>query len=164
MCGLCSGCTYIHTEVSRSALDVTGGWERFRDVFQRKGCRHDPHGQTNHQISRWALKRPAVPGMNVRLQGWTEQWSQSTVWTWWWWWWYKQKDCQTCMTARGDCEKYHSGIPNKLIRAVLVSKDSEHRVLIMLPPTNTQISDKTREEYCWPEQIWWEISWVKRSV
>lgn len=38
------------------------------------------------------------------------------------------------MTTRGDWEKYQSGRPNKLMRAVLVSYVSEQRVLRMLPP------------------------------
>lgn len=45
---------------------------------------------------------------------------------------------QTCMTTRGDWEKYHSGRLNRLSSAVLVSKDSEQRVLMMLPPTDTK--------------------------
>lgn len=45
---------------------------------------------------------------------------------------------QTCMTTRGDWEKYHSERPNRLSSAVLVSKDSEQRVLMMLPPTDTK--------------------------
>ncbi len=48
------------------------------------------------------------------------------------------ESCQTCMTTRGDWEKYHSERPNRLSSAVLVSKDSEQRVLMMLPPTDTK--------------------------
>lgn len=40
----------------------------------------------------------------------------------------------TWITTRGDWEKYHSGIPNRLSNAVLVSYVSEQRVLRMLPP------------------------------
>lgn len=40
----------------------------------------------------------------------------------------------TWMTARGDCEKYQRGKPNRLISAVFVSYVSEQRVLRMLPP------------------------------
>lgn len=42
------------------------------------------------------------------------------------------------MTTRGDCEKYQSGRPNRLMRAVLVSYVSEQRVLRMLPPECAQ--------------------------
>lgn len=42
------------------------------------------------------------------------------------------------MTTRGDWEKYQSGRPNKLIRAVFVSYVSEQRVLRMLPPEETE--------------------------
>ncbi len=48
------------------------------------------------------------------------------------------ESCQTCITTRGDWEKYHSERPNRLSSAVLVSKDSEQRVLMMLPPTDTK--------------------------
>lgn len=44
----------------------------------------------------------------------------------------------TWITTRGDWEKYQSGRPNRLIRAVLVSYVSEQRVLRMLPPACTQ--------------------------
>lgn len=40
----------------------------------------------------------------------------------------------TWITTRGDWEKYQSGIPKRLISAVLVSYVSEQRVLRMLPP------------------------------
>lgn len=40
----------------------------------------------------------------------------------------------TWITTRGDCEKYQSGIPKRLMSAVLVSYVSEQRVLRMLPP------------------------------
>lgn len=40
----------------------------------------------------------------------------------------------TWITTRGDWEKYHKGIPKRLINAVLVSYVSEQRVLKMLPP------------------------------
>lgn len=40
----------------------------------------------------------------------------------------------TWITTRGDWEKYHSGMPNRLMSAVLVSWVSEQRVLRMLPP------------------------------
>lgn len=46
------------------------------------------------------------------------------------------------MTTRGDCEKYHSGIPNRLISAVFVSYVSEQRVLRILPPAHTSVSCK----------------------
>lgn len=44
----------------------------------------------------------------------------------------------TWITTRGDCEKYHSGRPKRLMRAVLVSYVSEQRVLRMLPPAGLQ--------------------------
>lgn len=44
----------------------------------------------------------------------------------------------TWITTRGDCEKYHSGRPKRLMRAVLVSYVSEQRVLRMLPPAGVQ--------------------------
>lgn len=40
----------------------------------------------------------------------------------------------TWITTRGDWEKYQSGIPNRLMSAVLVSYVSEQRVLRTLPP------------------------------
>ena len=47
------------------------------------------------------------------------------------------------MTTRGDWEKYQSGRPNRLMRAVLVSYVSEQRVLRMLPPEHTKRKNKT---------------------
>lgn len=44
----------------------------------------------------------------------------------------------TWMTTRGDWEKYQSGRPNRLMRAVFVSYVSEQRVLRMLPPEHAQ--------------------------
>lgn len=44
----------------------------------------------------------------------------------------------TWMTTRGDWEKYQSGRPKRLMRAVLVSYVSEQRVLRMLPPEHAQ--------------------------
>lgn len=49
----------------------------------------------------------------------------------------------TWMTTRGDWEKYHSGRPNRLMRAVLVSYVSEQRVLRILPPEYTHTKRKT---------------------
>lgn len=46
----------------------------------------------------------------------------------------------TWITTRGDWEKYHSGMPNRLMSAVLVSCVSEQRVLRMLPPGSRGLS------------------------
>lgn len=55
----------------------------------------------------------------------------------------------TWITTRGDCEKYHSGRPKRLMRAVLVSYVSEQRVLRMLPPAGLR-----EKSISWPSVIW----------
>lgn len=88
-------------------------------MLQAEGGGDDPHGEADHQEARRASEGPAVPWMDVWLQEKIQhQPSPGENW-------FSSGDFQnrrvTWITARGDCEKYQRGTPNRLSRAAFVS-------------------------------------------
>lgn len=60
--------TYIDGELAWGAADDAGRGQGFRDVFERKGCGADLHGEADHQVTIGTLERPAVPWLDIRLE------------------------------------------------------------------------------------------------
>lgn len=66
---LAAALSYVDVEVSGGAAQCPAGCQDFGDVLQGEGGGEDPHGEADHQEAGGASEGPAVPWMDVRLQG-----------------------------------------------------------------------------------------------